>query len=502
MQIATRAHFAVLKARQLTLVQLFVLSLPVFLGLALGFFTFRGDWLYAFALAMLAPMALLFSARPFIGVILWLLLMPLYSVFPNRELMYWVIHRILITITLFMALLPRLANSSRLPRFRLGPIEVCIALLAIYVPISILISGRDLNVVLTRGYIERMLIPFAMYLIMRLSVFDHWKQRLLQWTVFFIALSQCTIGLLSWFLPGVLPPLWLSFYTVRMSGSLLNPNVYAVVLMFCAILLFQSALNRQPGLIRSVFLLACGVSALCVFLSMERAVWLGAAAVIVGLFILYPKPMLRYITIAGVVFLLVGAGFLAEKINMANARLKSQSQVDVRIVIMDAMVQMFQAKPVLGWGYGTINQYISQYYRQVDSYLIDRFETSHNTYLTILVELGLVGFILYLFPVVWLFAASVQAWRGPPKMESAQRLLLGVLWLAVLQHFIVSNFMDMRFFSFAITLWWMNLGLIANLVYQHAESRDRYLSSPAAQTWRQGQSVDESLLGTNGAGWY
>ncbi len=78
------------------------------------------------------------------------------------------------------------------------------------------------------------------------------------------------------------------------------------------------------------------------------------------------------------------------------------------------------------------------------------------------------GFLLYMLPVAWLFAASLRAWRGPPQMKPARCTLLWILWLALLQHFIVSNFMDMRFFPIGLTLWWMNLGLIANLVYEQS----------------------------------
>jgi hypothetical protein len=43
--------------------------------------------------------------------------------------------------------------------------------------------------------------------------------------------------------------------------------------------------------------------------------------------------------------------------------------------------------------------------------------------------------------------------------------LLALLWLLILDHFIVSNFMDMiRFNWFGTTIYWMALALIATLV--------------------------------------
>jgi O-antigen ligase len=470
MLINARTHLAIQRARQLTTTQVLVICLPVFLGLGLGFLVSQGDWIYALVLAALAPLAVLFVARPFIGIILWLLLMPFYTLFPDQELIYWAVHRILIPLTLCLFILPRLLRWSELPRFILRPPEVCIAILAVYVPISILLSHSDTRLPLI-VYANNMLVPFLMYLIIRLSILNKWEQQLLQWTALFIALSQCTIGIISWIAPGLLPAFWLSYFQTRMCGSLINPNVFGVMLGFCSMILFQSAMTKAPGLIRTVFSVTCAFSMLCVFLTMERAVWLGAVAVIFGLFFLFPKQMLRYVTLCIVVFAILGAGFLSEKIAQANTRIKSQSQINIRIALFDAMSQMIQAKPVFGWGFGTLNQNLREYYNPYNYEIAnDRFETSHNTYLTIFTELGLVGSLLYLHPLIWLFVASLQAWQGPPKMDPARRILLAILWLAALHNLIVNNFMDMRFHPVGIMLWWMNLGLIANLIDESPEN--------------------------------
>lgn len=484
MQIVRRANIVFLKARQLAQLQFYEFFLSIFLGLGLGFLISRGDWLIAIAFAALMPLTVLLIARPFVGVILWLVLFPLSSALPNQEMMYWTLHRILISVILCISLLPRLLNSTRQPRIRFGLPEICLALLAVYVPVSILLSNQDWFQPL-KAFFDLMLLPFFMYLVIRLSNLDFWKQQLLQWTALFIGLSQSLIGLISWLAPGLLPPVWLSYFQTRMSGSLLNPNTYSVVLGFSAMVLFNSAMSRRPGLVRSVFLLTCGINLVCIFLSMERAVWLGSVVAILGLMILYPKAMLRYLIIILVCFSMIGAGLLSEKITQASQRINSQSQVDVRLALNDAMFEMIRAKPLFGWGYSKLNQIIGQYYRpEIYANVGRRFETSHNTYLTIFSELGLVGFLLYLVPVAWLFIASVQTWRGPPKMDPERCLMLWTLWLALLQHFIVSNFMDMRYFPIGLTLWWMNLGLIANLVHQHTETRDRYPSSWIVQTQR------------------
>src|SRR5512142_1506717 len=105
MEVSVRALVDVLKGRRLNLVQLFVFSAPVLLGLILGLMTGRGDWTFAIVIAVLAPLVIIFSERPFIGAILWLILMPLASALPDPELMYWAIHRLMVPFTLCMTLL-------------------------------------------------------------------------------------------------------------------------------------------------------------------------------------------------------------------------------------------------------------------------------------------------------------------------------------------------------------------------------------------------------------
>lgn len=487
-----------LKARQLTLSQLVTISVPICLGLGLGYLTARGDWHFALGLAALAPLAVLFSSYPFIGVILWLVLMPLSSALPNPELMYWAIHRILVPFSLVMTFLPHLFKGSRLPRFRIGLPEVSIALLAVYVPISLLISGKVMSEPM-RNYLDRILIPFCMYLTVRLILLRSTELRLLQWTALFIAASQCIIGFLGLFAAHYLPYAWRPVLHGYAAGSLTNPNVFAGVLGFCICLLFQATMDHKAGIVKSIFIVTCGMSVIGIFFSMERAAWLACMLVLLGLVCLYPKIMLRFLLLVAVFMVTLGGILFSNYAGKVANRLNNQGTIDDRIVVTDAMLQMIQEKPIFGWGYVSLNNHIENYYRTVGAATANiRFTTSHNTFLTIATELGLVGVVFYMLPLLWLLVASLRAWRGLPRMEPARWLRLATFWLAALQYFVIGNFMDMRFFPIGLALWWMNLGLIANLLNQHAEVRERYLSCQVAQKRRQAQLIDQLLLENNG----
>ena len=122
------------KSFHLNINQIIPLLFSIGLGVVLGFLSSKGNWAYALIIALLVPLAIIFSSRPFIGVILWLLFMPLSSALPNPDMMYWLIHRILIPFTLVMSIIPRLVNTSRQPLFRLKLPDISLLMLAAYIP--------------------------------------------------------------------------------------------------------------------------------------------------------------------------------------------------------------------------------------------------------------------------------------------------------------------------------------------------------------------------------
>ena len=52
--------------------------------------------------------------------------------------------------------------------------------------------------------------------------------------------------------------------------------------------------------------------------------------------------------------------------------------------------------------------------------------------------------------------------------------MLVVLWLVLLHGFVVSNFVDMRYLVIGLTLWWLTLGLVANLVQPYLEVHNNH----------------------------
>ncbi len=480
------------KSFQLNWNQFMAIGLSIGLGLVLGYLSSQGNWLYAIILAFFVPMAIIFSSRPFIGIILWLVFMPLSSALPNPDIMYWLIHRILIPFTLILTIIPRLVNTARQPHFRLKLPDISLLILVVYVPLSLLLKN-SLTGDLVRLYLDRLLIPILMYFAVRLSVLDKRNQKILEYTAFFVAIIQNIVGIASWIVPSLLPYAWRHNVGYRTAGSLGDPAVFTSVLMFCTVVLITAAMNRKNDLIRIMYLLVSGVSVISVFLSLERGSWLGGVLVIFALVIFHGKKLFRFILIGGFFVLILSFSLLSKQISMASNRIGEQHPIDDRIVVTDAMIRMIIDKPVLGWGYDSLNSNLANYYRQVGSaFIVFGFTTSHNTFLTIFTELGVVGFLLYLSPLIWLLIKSLEWLRRNTIKSSNQRYLI-TIWISSIQYFVVSNFMDMRFFPIGLTLCWMILGMIANLLGEKLDDDNNYpvLNS---KEYPKGLPVNDALI--------
>jgi len=451
---------------------LFLVFFGLILAVIAAFLISQGYWVIVLAAVAAVPMIVLLSAHPFSGVMIWLLVMPFVSVLPNSDMGYWVIYRIMPPLLLFLAIISRIFNVREHPAVRFGPPELTLGILILVVPGTILFAQANPGLALIR-FGDRMVLPFIMYLTIRLAAPREKELSQLKWVALLIAISQSIIGMLSWIAPQVLPQLWHYLQGERTTGSLRDPDLYAAVLVFSATILVHTAVNVKSRIIRYFFFLAAGSCAIFAILSLERAAWLGGIFVVLGLVFLYPKIMIRLIIISTIFMAFVGVEILAT--NSTTSLLSRFSESDPvydRFVIFDAMAQMVELKPVFGWGYETLDQNIQQFYRRVGEASLSRIVTSHNTYMTILTELGLVGFIFYLFPVAWWLVLSLRVWRRMPKNGLWSRALLAVFWLALLFQFIVSNFFDMRWFEIGLTLWWMTLGFIANMVYPYLKGRD------------------------------
>jgi O-antigen ligase len=139
-------------------------------------------------------------------------------------------------------------------------------------------------------------------------------------------------------------------------------------------------------------------------------------------------------------------------------RLTQANTVQIRTELERWSLKLARERPVFGWGYGSFDRVVSE--TDLGTGNLSRSKvvtsTSHNTFLTILVELGSVGFALFALPwllIIW--RALVGARRSP----EARWLLLGAVGALGVYAFAASA-VDFRFFSFVPAVAWMLLGIL------------------------------------------
>lgn len=458
-------------------------AVAVVAGAVIGGLVFMGYWYVALGLVFVLPAAMALGRYRLAIVAIWLLVAPFVIVREDGSAhpLFWLIHRGLPLAAAVVVALGFVLGARRISS-KLGWPEVMMAGYVVASLLSIVYTSID-PVFTAHTLYDRVFIPMCLYLIVRLVEPDEVDLRRLLPIVLFILITQAAIGALSWLAPGVLPSAWLGLAGARTAGSLLHAHVFATTLLFCGMLAFHGAWSvpRRAG-VRSALIGLFLLALVMCFLTLSRAGWLASFIVLLGLLFVYPRalgrlamsavPIIALVLAAG---LATGAGQLAgNRVGSAEAERSALSRLPVAV----AAFRMFEEKPLVGWGYENFDRFDRQFQSTVAGFYPDKDDASHNVYLNLLAEQGLIGFALFLGPVVWWLALTRSAMANMPREGFLSRRLLIILWLVIASLIVVGQFSTLRN-EFSSGLWWVTLGLIGSLVDRfrstHAGSRTRSL---------------------------
>lgn len=188
-------------------------------------------------------------------------------------------------------------------------------------------------------------------------------------------------------------------------------------------------------------ILATIVAALLIVLLSART-WLAGAA-----------------TLALAVLLLVVFWPQIRTSSVYQTRLTQKQNVEARLVLQEVSFKLIERKPVLGWGYDSFDRV--KFDVNVPSSgalpLSQALQsTSHDTYLTILVEYGVVGFALFVLPWFAIGLSGLARVRAPAPDRWFLVAMLGSIVLLAIN----AATLDYRFFSFVPMLAWLALGFL------------------------------------------
>lgn len=229
----------------------------------------------------------------------------------------------------------------------------------------------------------------------------------------------------------------------RARGPMVHAVTYGMTLAACVVAgwgLFPRV-NRYGQL---ALLLLAPVALVALFFSLTRSIWLGTAVALGVLMLLGLRGSWRYVvpgTLASVLLVVALANFdrIIAFDRTDNTAAQTEESVKLRGSFAYVSWKMFQDAPLTGCGFG-------QFPREKLPYLADRSVdlrlelirpmSHHNTYLSILTELGLVGLALFLATLgLWLYGGW-QLYRSPtasPEARTQGMLLLAVIGLYCVQ---------------------------------------------------------------------
>lgn len=352
--------------------------------------------------------------------------------------------RLLIVIVLFQFLL-RAPGTAHLPPLRVRNVHILMCLSVMYVVASAAAAGTLTN---EPGFLTLFdqfgVVPFVMFLVAP-AVFSGQRERSMLLATFvglgaylgFTAIFE-SLGPHILVFPRYILHVDSSLPGERAGGPFQSSVAEGFATFACAVAAIMAYAQWHGQRNRY---LAAAVAVVCIFgcfLTLERGVWIGAAAGIVVM-ALVTRTGRRWLvpgTIA-CAFVIGGALLLSSTLaSKTSHRADDQLSVWVRQNQTYAALRMLEARPLFGFGWSRYPTDSLEYFRETADYPLNGYsnpatctpqrgctpevqEPLHDTYLSYAVELGLIGALLWLASLFWgigcgVFSrgtADLRAWK-------------------------------------------------------------------------------------------
>ncbi|MEX2188032.1 MAG: O-antigen ligase family protein [Pirellulales bacterium] len=310
-------------------------------------------------------------------------------------------------------------------------------------------SASDVGASVVPHLINGYLIPLALFWIVRQTKIEARELRgvYVGFVAFGVYLALTGIaesqGAWSFVFPKYIANPEIGLHFGRARGPMVHSVTYGMALatsMFCGWMLWPG--SSRGAKLALILLLPLALASL--YFSKTRSVWLGAALGTGVLMLTQLRGAWRPLLLGGA----VGGGLLVAVMKFDsivafdrkdNTAEQTRESVEARGSFLYVSWQMFKDRPLLGFGFG-------QFPTSKLPYLADR-ETDlqleairpwshHNTYLSVLTELGVVGLVLF---VGVLAAWAGRGWRllrdadAPTWVQNHGALMLAVLAMYAMQ---------------------------------------------------------------------
>ncbi|MGB3056584.1 MAG: O-antigen ligase family protein [Candidatus Omnitrophota bacterium] len=246
-------------------------------------------------------------------------------------------------------------------------------------------------------------------------------------------------------------------YMRRISSSFVHPNDFGGYLLLVSIMFISFILSGERKLTKrlAIFLPPLVLSLGSLFLTKSRGAWISFSAAFLVLGALRSKKMVAvFLAILLVVFIMLP--YTAQQRIFALVDLKGGTTWE-RVMLWKGTINMIKEHPVLGFGTNTYSRNFPKY-KPAD---YPDYRYTHNSYLHMASEVGIVGAFLFLVFLVMVFVHSLS---GIHALPGGMRKALSLGLFAGLVGFSLNCMVDTHLYSVNLAvLFYLLLGFCFSL---------------------------------------
>ena len=244
---------------------------------------------------------------------------------------------------------------------------------------------------------------------------------------------------------------------LRAAGAMGNPAVYGAI-MGMGILAGAGYLPQAKHKITKAGILATMVVLLYgVFASYTRSAWVSVFVVLFFAQFFFNGLWKKTLPIILLTFLVLvvmwndlpGSSAIID-------RALTTKTIDQRVEIFKIGLEYFREKPILGWGSGSLNIFN----------MARAGITSHNTYLTFLVDGGIILLLSFIAAMGYLLIRAAQLYRTIHNHHLERNILVAMTGSIVI-YLLSGMALELRYFGYFNTLVWICAGVIDLLITKY-----------------------------------
>ncbi|WP_313339754.1 O-antigen ligase family protein [Sedimentibacter sp.] len=215
--------------------------------------------------------------------------------------------------------------------------------------------------------------------------------------IFIVSLIVFLYGILQYISPDfILPDKWVDTTEYKLNkriySTFFNPNVFGFYINFIILLACESLDTRKLNLESFVFLSAV----FCLILTFSRTAWI---SLIMTLMItgFMNKKYFKYALITAI--LIFCTDFILEAGRIDPSKAVRDSSMIYRLEVWKASIAIIRDNFLSGIGFGTLFKHVGNY----SSIVSIKIEHSHNLYLQVFTETGILGFGIFTCFIIKIF---------------------------------------------------------------------------------------------------